>query len=309
MAQAWVDSRGRSGGDPGPDEALDVDRRPVRDLPRERSTAQAFREVRGWRGGVGHPSETVVLITSDGVRLHAEHLTPLSGDDAGVAVVVLHGFAARSSKPAYARLADHLAARAHVLTVDLRGHGRSAGASSLGDQETEDVRAAVDWFVDHGHERVVLVGVSMGGTSALLAASRDVDVAGVVAVSAPAVFEQDPRTMPMQELKSLWHSPVRRRLLRTVGGVDLVPPEAFAPDRMPIEAIARLHRPVLVVHGVDDHYFPAQDAQDLAAAAPDATLWLEAAGFGHAEDGLDHNMCRRLTRAVATFAATGRFPA
>lgn len=307
MEASDVHLRPRGRDDHGPDEAVDVDGRPIRDMPRHRSTTQAFMEVRGWRGGVGHPSDGVLLTTIDDIHLHAEHLTPLPDDDVGVAVVVLHGFAARSSKPAYARLADHLAARANVLTVDMRGHGRSSGASSLGDRETEDVRAAVDWFRDRGNDRVVLVGVSMGATSAILAASRGVPASAVVAISAPAVFEEHPRSSAMQDLKRLWHSPVRRRLLRTIGGVDLVPPEAFAPDRMPIEAIAGLDVPVLVVHGVDDHYFPAQDALDLAAAAPDATLWLEPAGFGHAEDGLSHEMGRRLTRAVDTFARTGRF--
>lgn len=288
------------------DDPRDLDGVPVRDLPRDRPAWQAFREVRGWRGGIGRPAQRVRLCTADGVDLHA---LSVAGPGPGPAVVLLHGFAARATKPAYARLADHLAARADVLSVDLRGHGRSAGASSLGDTETEDVRAAVRWCRDRGHERVVLLGVSMGATSSLLAVGRGVSVDAVVTVSAPAVFEDEPRSVAMQTLRDVWHSPRRRWAMDVVGGVTVVPPEAWNRPEDPVDHAAKVDVPLLVVHGVDDHYFPAADAVRIAEAAPDATLWLEPAGFGHAEDGLDHRTCRRLAHAVATWDRTGRFPA
>ena len=285
--------------------AVDLDGRPVLDLPRQRPVWQAYAEVRGWRGRVDRPSHGVELSTADGVRLHARHV---HGPDRGPAVVLLHGFAARHSKPAYARLADHLAARARVLTVDLRGHGCSGGASTLGDRETGDVAAAVDWWHRRGEERVVVLGVSMGATSALLAAARGVPVDAVVAVSAPAVFEDGPRSAAMQQLQRVWHSRTRRRLMRTVGGVRVEAPSRWREPRHPVDAVTDIAVPVLVVHGVDDHYFPPEDARALVDAAPDATLWLEPDGFGHAEDGLDHAMCRRLTQAVALWYDRGRFP-
>jgi pimeloyl-ACP methyl ester carboxylesterase len=41
-------------------------------------------------------------------------------------------------------------------------------------------------------------------------------------------------------------------------------------------------RPLLIVHGDDDHYFPAHHVDSLAAGAPAAEVWREPA-MGHAE--------------------------
>lgn len=148
----------------------------------------------------------------------------------------------------------------------------------------------------------------MGATSAVLAASRGVDVDALVMVSAPAWFEDEPRSQAMQELKRIWWSPTRRRAMHLLGGVHVERPQRWRDPRHPVEAITGAHVPVLLVHGEDDHYFPVTDAVAMADAAPDATLWIERPGFGHAEDGLDHGVCRRLTTAIATWAGTGRFP-
>jgi dienelactone hydrolase len=50
------------------------------------------------------------------------------------------------------------------------------------------VVAAVDFVVSLGAERVYVVGASMGGTGAVAAAAQR-PLAGVVALSAPSVFE------------------------------------------------------------------------------------------------------------------------
>lgn len=289
-----------------PDEPVDLDGRGIRDLPRQRPVWQAFAEVRGWRGGLGRSHQHVPLVTSDGVRLHAVHVP--GPPDVDVGVVLLHGFAARHDKPAYARLADHLAARVGVLAVDLRGHGRSGGRSTLGDLETADVAAAVRWWRDRGVTRVVAMGVSMGATSTVLAAARGVGLDAAVLVSAPAWLEDEPRSQAMQALRRIWWSPTRRRAMWLIGGVTVERPQQWRDPRHPVDAIADVGVAVLLVHGVDDHYFPVSDAIAMADAARDATLWIEPAGFGHAEDGLDHGACRRLTTAVAVWADTGRFP-
>lgn len=74
----------------------------------------------------------------------------------------------------------------HVLTFDFRGYG-----GSTGDRDTElpiDIAAAVGFLESQGAERVVVMGASMGGTAAINAAT-DLDLAGVVSLSAPANFQ------------------------------------------------------------------------------------------------------------------------
>ena len=140
---------------------------PAPDLPR-RGPLRRFLEVRGVVGGHAVDHVQARLRAEDGTRLAGSYL-PGSGGEA--AVLLAHGFAANRRKPAYARLADGLASRLPVLSLDLRGHGGSAGWCTLGDREAMDVDAGVAWLRSMGHRVVIAVGLSMGGTAVLHAAS------------------------------------------------------------------------------------------------------------------------------------------
>ncbi len=275
------------------------------DTEPRRTNLHAFLETRGWRGGHTAPHSHVRLRTTDGVDLGATWLPGPA--PAAPAVVLCHGFGARASKPAYARLADHLAGHLHVLTLDMRGHGRSGGRTTLGDRERFDVAAGVDWVRTRGHATVGLVGVSMGATSVLHAAASGVEAAGVVVVSGPAEFDDPPQTAAMQRLRRLWDSPAARFGMQVGLGIRLIHPDRWDRPDHPHELAARVAAPVLVVHGRDDHFFPPAAAERLAAASS-GRLWIEPEGFGHAEDGLTAAFCERLAAAVADGLHTGRFP-
>lgn len=265
-------------------------------------------EVRGLVGGHRAPVEAVDLRADDGVPLRA-WLVGRTSVEPRTAVVLVHGFAAHGRKPAYARLADGLAARHRVLSIDLRGHGRSGGRSTFGAAEARDVAAGIAWLREHGHDRVVVVGVSMGGTALFHAlVRRDVDVDAAVAVSTPAwVGRTD--AAPLALLDDVWRTRWKRWGLAAVAGVRIVAPDELDGLDHPAVLAAQVRVPLLVVHGEDDHYFPLRDADELAAAAAGpVTVWREPR-FGHAEDGLSRRFARRLGRAIEAAVRTGRFPA
>ena len=270
-----------------------------------RTAVHAWAETRGLLGGHAAPSRSLRLTTADGIDLHAT-LLPGPGRQAP-AVVLLHGFSAHSRKPRYAWLADELATRCTVLAPDLRGHGRSGGASGLGADEHHDVAAAVEHLRDRGHEWVAVVGVSMGATSAAHAVRRGVDHDATVLVSGPGFIELDPSTRPMQQLRRVWHSTAGRGALRAAMGVRVVHPDVWQPPPDPADAVRDIDGPLLVVHGDDDHYFPMTHAEAVAAAAPNSVLWREPV-FGHAEDGFADPFGRRLTDALHHAHRTGSFP-
>lgn len=279
---------------------------PSRPTPR-RGPVRRYLETRGVLGGHRGMHATTRLHAADGTRLAG---TYLPGPPASpTAVLLLHGFAANRRKPAYARLADGLAQQVPVLALDLRGHGGSGGICTLGDHEVVDVEAGLTWLRRLGHRHVVTVGLSMGATSALHAASLGADTDAVVAVSAPAWFRDVPDTDALRRLHAVWQRPVARAGLRVALGVRLAGPAAWRSPPHPAEMAARISRPLLVVHGADDAYFPPSDADDLAAAAAGpVALWQEPAGFGHAEDGLTDEVIARLRAAIVAVATTGRFP-
>ncbi len=115
-------------------------------------------------------------------------------DGAAAGLVLAHGLSANQESwfPFAARLGDE---GYRVLTFNFRGYcpggdaGCSEGKRSV-DDTPADLRSAIDALRDDGVSRIAVVGSSMGGTATLLvAADAGVDLAAVVALSAPAQFE------------------------------------------------------------------------------------------------------------------------
>jgi len=109
-------------------------------------------------------------------------------------VVLAHGFSA--DQRTWFPFADRLGEAGYrVLTFDFRGYcpggdgGCSEGERSV-DETPSDLRSAIDALRADGVSRIAVVGSSVGGTAALLvAAADDVRLDAVVALSAPARFE------------------------------------------------------------------------------------------------------------------------
>lgn len=96
------------------------------------------------------------------MRLNAQ----TAGDPAAPALVLLHGLFGRSRN--LGLLARHFATRCHVLSLDLRNHGDSPHAPGM-DYPTlaSDVLETLD---AHGVNQATLIGHSMGGKTAMMAA-------------------------------------------------------------------------------------------------------------------------------------------
>jgi uncharacterized protein len=272
-----------------------------------RGPVRRFAETRGLVGRLPAGYLDVRLRAEDGTPIAASYLPgPGAG---GRAVLLAHGFAGNRRKPAYARLAAGLSHVGGVLTLDLRGHGGSGGACSFGDRERLDVDAGVRWLLAFGHTEVVAVGASMGATAVLHAAAHGAPLAAAVAISAPARFRDPAPPGPLRGLETLWHSDLRRGVLRIGLGITLAPPSAWGHPADPVELVRAFARPLLVVHGRDDAYFPVSDAHELVAAGGGlTTLWERPAGFGHAEDGFDDRFVRHLAAAVASTRPDTGFP-
>lgn len=201
--------------------------------------------------------------------LAAWHI-PCEGSRAGI--VLCHGH--NSSRIQFASLVAPLhRAGFHVLLFDHRSMGVTrGGVCTYGYREHADVLAAVKWLRENaGVEQVGLMGVSMGGASALLAAARDPDILAVVSEASFArledMVEQKFFYLP-ESLRVLIGGSVRR-WAEHWGGVDVrdVDPEAA------LKGWRR--RPLLVIHGGADLLVPPEHGRRLARAAGDgAELWI-----------------------------------
>jgi len=143
------------------------------------------------------------LIAADGDRLALQSWSP-EGEPRAV-ILALHGFndyANAFDQPAQTWARDGIATYAY----DQRGFGRDDAAGLWAGEATliDDAATAVALIrARHPGTPVFLLGESMGGAVAILAAAHDppVDVDGLILV-APAVWARD--TMPLSYRVSLW---------------------------------------------------------------------------------------------------------
>lgn len=235
--------------------------------------------------------KTVALNTLDGVRLQALYW---ASDEPGLSCVVAHGFTGSSHHAPVQRICTTLAAGgAAVLAPDLRGHGRSGGLSTGGQLEVHDVAAAVAWLRAAGYERVAVLGWSMGGSVVLRYVGLGGDADAVVSVSSPGEwFERGTRAMRIVH----WLCETRTgRLACRVGRHTRISPAGWeGVPESPADVVGRIApAPLLIVHGDADHYFPIRHVDVLAAAAPDATVWIES-GMGHGENATSVELAERI---------------
>ncbi|MFC9930177.1 alpha/beta hydrolase [Streptomyces sp. NPDC127190] len=213
----------------------------------------------------------------------------------GLAFVVAHGFTGDVDRPHVRRVAGVLARYGAVVTFSFRGHGRSGGRSTVGDREVLDLAAAVDRARALGHQRVVSVGFSMGGSVVLRhAALHPGAVDAVVSVSAPARWYYR-GTAPMRRLHWLVTRP-EGRLVGRYGLRTRIHHRDWDPVPLsPTEATRRIPpTPLLIVHGDRDGYFPLDHPRMLAEAAGEqGELWIEP-GMGHAEHAADDTLLTRI---------------
>lgn len=167
-----------------------------------------------------------------------------------------------------------LSAGYDILAIDLRAEGTSGGEmQTFGAAEQWDVLGAVATARRLGARRVAVLGFSLGGDAALLAAARDASIDAVWAESAFAdlagIFEHEltvnDHLPPPAAAYAGW-------LFRVLSGID---PATIAPVR----AVRSIDRPIQLVHGDKDRTVPVADSDRLLrAAGGSAARWIVPGG-------------------------------
>lgn len=168
----------------------------------------------------------------------------------------------------------------HSLVVTYRGDGEGPnhpmGMSSLGLSEWKDIDPAIAYAKEHGAERIVLMGWSMGGTIALLAAERAEhrDAIDSLILVGPVT---DWRRTILHGARSA-HLPLwlARCVVALMGDARLAPivgiSEAIDFDSLDWTRSRRLETPCLVIHSEADDVVPFELSQKFAAIAPAVSL-------------------------------------
>lgn len=218
---------------------------------------------------VGLAYEAVQLRSADGIVAPAWYVPPRNG----AVVILVHGLGA-NREYMLDRAAGFATHGFGCLLLDLRAHGDSVGGRcSIGYREVAEVRAAVDYLLGHPAyppERIGILGESLGGSVALLAAAEIPELEAVVVDSTFCALDE----LVAERFEAFirlprWLRPLTIALGEWQTGVRLC-------QVRPVDAAARLgSRPLLIIHGGRDSLFPPQHAERLLAAASGPTeLWL-----------------------------------
>jgi dipeptidyl aminopeptidase/acylaminoacyl peptidase len=223
---------------------------------------------------IGLAYDEVRFTTDDGFTLSG-WLIP-AGRETRAAVVLLHGFSWHRL-PWLTGFVPWLQPHYNVLQFDFRGHGHSDDAPiTLGTLEQRDVSAAVRFLESRGFGPIALMGISMGGSVAIMAAP-DLPVAAVVADAAYAEVAN-----PVGNRMRMGRYPFARLGARLVVAAASV--RAGVRLRSPIQRVRELApRGLLLIAPREDRLVSWSQSQRLYDAADEPKELFVVDGAGHSE--------------------------
>ena len=258
---------------------------------------------------------TSFVVESDsGSSIHGWHTQ--GQRDKGV-IVLLHGI--RASRLAMVERARWLGGLGYsTVLIDLQAHGESPGEHiTVGYLERHDVRAAVAFARrEHPHEPIGIIGVSLGGASALLASPLDIDALVLESVytdidtavhnrmvSRFGLLAPIPTALLIAQLQPrLGISPSQQPVADVTGSnARLQPRLGISPSQLrPIDHIAHVACPVFVLSGTADKHTTLVDTEALYANAVNPKLLWLVEGAAHV-DLLNYAPLAYKDRVVAFF--------
>ena len=250
-----------------------------------------------------NPTDAAVSMPANGFALAGTLTTPpgVAGRLRYPAVLLVGGTSPADRDqviggvPVFAHLARALSESGHVvLRYDRRGAGQSGGRTETAtiSDYADDVVSAVRWLAkrnDVDKKRIVVAGYGDGGTAALIAATRHKEIDGVVTLNAPGSRGADLILQQQQRVLDTLNLPPAERQARidlqtkiqaaVIAGTgwEGIPAamrkQADTPwfksllTYDPAPVIAKVKKPILIVHGDLDPLIPSGEAEKLAALA------------------------------------------
>ncbi len=220
-------------------------------------------------------ASNVTFASASGSLIHAwlSHGQPGQG-----VVILLHGV--RGDRRDMLSRAEFLRARGYtVLLPDFQAHGESRGREiTYGNLESHDVTAAIQ-YLRHTMpvEKVGVSGATLGAAAFVLADDRP-PVAAVVLEQMYPTIQHAVASRARLHLGSF--GAMFAPLLMVQMQSRLQIPE----NRLrPIDRMAKIGTPVLIVNGTQDEYTAIEDARRLFAAASDPKELWAVQGAGHVD--------------------------
>ena len=236
-----------------------------------------------------HNARDVYINSEDGLKLRGRWLP---ADRAVGSILLFHGYRSCSVADFSVIIPFYHGLGFNLLLVDQRSHGKSEGKYiTFGIKEHGDALRWIDWHNENvGDVPVYLGGMSMGATTVLMAAGRDLPD-NIKGVSADCGFT-DPYEIVGRVMRSENIPPFP---LLDIAGIYT---KIFAGFRLreysTISAMKNCRVPVLMIHGLDDDFVPCEMSQRAYDACVSEKELLLVEGASHGTSFLtDPDRCQR----------------
>jgi pimeloyl-ACP methyl ester carboxylesterase len=243
-------------------------------------------------------SELVALRTKDGVRLQG--MVFHAAKPRKSALLLVHGYAGAFYSAYFGKLGEAAAQAGYdTLALNMRDHDAGPKKSSFDDNQT-DIATGAAYLRKLGHQRLVLLGQSMGTNRVLYyqATSGDPDIAATVLVSGPGdlfewnvwQFGKEKAQAPVDEALNRQHAGRDEELmlvnLGPIGWALYTPRYLLSmrgPDRRsnPYTNLAKVKNPILIVQGGADKLIAPDIGKRLQTAAGPTAVLENIAGAEH----------------------------
>lgn len=225
-------------------------------------------------------AESVTFQSGDGTKLHGWFIPAHNVSSPRDAPTILHVHGNAGNIESHVWFTDYLPeAGFNVFIFDFRGYGRSEGKARSRGPLIADTRAAVDALLarsDVDPKRIGMYGQSLGGSIGLNVMADRPEIRAAVLESTFASW----REAAASAVGGDPPNPIGRGLAWLL----------IKDDHRPVDAMKRIERPILLLHGTADGTVPISHGRRLAEAGQRAEL-IEL-------EGGDHNTLRETHRQV-----------
>lgn len=224
------------------------------------------------------PYKEVQTVSFDGLKLYGKYYEAKKG---APLEIMFHGYKSIALRDFCGAMQTTLAAGRNVLLIDERAHGKSEGRClAFGVLERFDCLSWIDFAIKtFGKDtKIILVGVSMGAATVLMASNLELpeNVVGIVADSG--------YTSPKEIIKKVIGEmglPVKISYFFAFMGAEIFG-KFNLHESDAITSVKESKVPILFFHGEDDRFVPCEMVHRLydAANCPKNILTVKGAGHG-----------------------------
>lgn len=225
----------------------------------------------------GLRGQEFLIKTKDSLTLKAWFF-PAKNDSVKATVIILHGIGT-CKETQFGRAKILTDNGFNAIALDLRAHGESGGDyCTFGFYEKNDIVTTVDSALQIGGVPVGIWGASLGGAIALQAMALDGRIRFGIIESTFDEFEKVAEEYGADWMLGFRSKQIVERVIAKSGQIAHFDPKAVKP----VEAAAKIDRPMLFLHGDADDKIPIEfNRRNFEAVQSSEKQWITVPGGGH----------------------------